>query len=81
MLKLALDAAQRAVGLTKGRDAAMLDTLAATFAALGDFSKALRAEEQAFVIAKGTELVTETGMNERLKEYRAIVNKRKRQSD
>ena len=50
----AVTLAQRAATLTQGKDASMLDTLGAAYAAAGDFGRAAAAAERALQVAKAT---------------------------
>jgi tetratricopeptide (TPR) repeat protein len=75
LIKLAFDAAKRADELMHGKDGAIADTLAAAYAAQGDFAKALQAEERALDLAKGTPLEKDETMKQRLEEYKKAVKK------
>jgi tetratricopeptide (TPR) repeat protein len=53
-IREAVTLAQRATTLTQGKDASMLDTLGAAYAAAGDFDRAAAAAERALQVAKAT---------------------------
>jgi thiol-disulfide isomerase/thioredoxin len=73
--KLALQAAQRADDLEKGKDAATADTLARAYFVNGDTAKAVAAQERAIKLAKGTPLEKDKGLAERLDEYKKAGKK------
>jgi len=65
----ALELAQRAVSLSGGRQPVFLDTLAAAYAANGDFAAAVRTAEQAVAAASGAPRLAQE-MTGRLEAYR-----------
>jgi thiol-disulfide isomerase/thioredoxin len=73
-LKLAMKAAQRAFDLTKGKDAAITDTLAKVYFDQGNITKALEYQEKAADLAKGTQFEQE--ISDRLEEYKAAAKKK-----
>jgi hypothetical protein len=75
LIKLALSAAQQADKLVKQKDPAIADTLAAAYAADGDFEKALEAQERAVDLAKGTPLEKDPSLKQRLEQYRKAAKK------
>jgi tetratricopeptide (TPR) repeat protein/mono/diheme cytochrome c family protein len=67
----AVTLAQRATTLTEGKDASMLDTLGAAYAAAGDLDRAVAAAERALQVAKTTgQLPLAAQISERLATYR-----------
>lgn len=66
-LKLALRAAIRADELTKGKDPAIIDTLAAVYHAQGNLTKAIELQQKAVEASKGTQFEEE--LKARLKQY------------
>lgn len=75
LIKLAIEAAQKADELTKKKHAAIANTLAKAYAANGDFSKAVELQERAVEQAKGTDLEKDEGLKKRLEEYRKAAKK------
>jgi thiol-disulfide isomerase/thioredoxin len=72
-LKLAMKAAQRANELTKSKDGAIMDTLAAVYHAQGDIKKALEWQRKAVDASEGTQ--HETELRDRLEQYEAEAEK------
>lgn len=70
-LTLALQAAERANELTKGKDGAILDTLARVLFVKGDVKKAYDLQAKAVELAKGTPLEDE--LQARLTEYKKAL--------
>ncbi len=72
-IDLAIDIASRAVEVSKGKDPAIIDTLAAAYAKKGDFDKAIETEQKAIAAIAGSEYPDKDGLkkelNERLAEY------------
>lgn len=70
---LAIDIASRAVEVSKGKDPAIIDTLAAAYAKKGDFDKAIETEQKAIAAIAGSDYPDKDGLkkelNERLNEY------------
>jgi thiol-disulfide isomerase/thioredoxin len=77
MLKLALQAAQRADELQKGKDGAIADTLARAYFMSGDAAKALETQERAVKLTEGTPIGKDPGIKDRLEEYRKAAKKEK----
>ena len=73
-LKLALKAAQRAFEVTKGKDAAITDTLAKVYFDSGDMTKALEYQEKAAKLAEGTQFEDE--IKGRLEEFKEAAKKK-----
>ncbi len=73
-LKLALKAAQRAYEVTKGKDAAITDTLAKVYFDSGNLTKALEYQEQAAKLAVGTQFEDE--IKGRLEEFKEAAKKK-----
>jgi thiol-disulfide isomerase/thioredoxin len=73
LLKTALAAAERADELSKKKDPAIADTLAAAYAAAGDMQKAVEAQERAVKLAKGTEQEQDKSLTEHLEKYRKAL--------
>jgi tetratricopeptide (TPR) repeat protein len=61
--------AQQAIAATQGRDANLLDTLAAAYAAAGEFAKAVSAQEKAIALMRDE--ATKNAFSQRLKLYQA----------
>ncbi|HLJ54210.1 MAG TPA: redoxin domain-containing protein [Chthonomonadaceae bacterium] len=68
--KVALRAAIRADELTKSKDAAIGDTLAAAYHAAGDNAKAIATQEHVLALAKGTELEKDASLKAHLDLYK-----------
>jgi thiol-disulfide isomerase/thioredoxin len=75
LVQLALQAAQRADELTKGKDAGILDTLARAHFLTGDGAKALELQQRAVDLAKGTGLEKDLTLKERLEAYSKAAKK------
>jgi thiol-disulfide isomerase/thioredoxin len=73
MANLALKAAQRADMLGLQKDAAVADTLAAAYFALGDVANAVKTQERAVALAKGTPMEKEAGLAATLERYRSAA--------
>lgn len=71
--KLATSAAERAVEVTKGKDAAVLDTLAKAYFEGGNKAKAIETQEKAIAVADG-EMKTE--LQDTLKQYKGESEKK-----
>jgi thiol-disulfide isomerase/thioredoxin len=67
----AVKAALRADELTKGKDAAITDTLAAAYFANGDAAKAVQTQERAITLAKGTQFEKDPSFVKHLALYKA----------
>jgi thiol-disulfide isomerase/thioredoxin len=75
LLKLALQAAQQADDLVKGRDAGIADTLALAYFDNGNAAKALETQERALKLAEGTPLATDPDLKRRLEQYKKAARK------
>jgi thiol-disulfide isomerase/thioredoxin len=75
MVKLALQAAQRADELQKGKDGAIADTLARAYFLSGDAAKALETQERAVKLTEGTPAGDDPSIKERLEEYKKALKK------
>jgi thiol-disulfide isomerase/thioredoxin len=73
LVKLAVQAAQRADELSKGKNAAIADTLARAFFVNGEVAKAVETQERAVKLAAGTPLEKDPGLKSRLEEYRKAM--------
>lgn len=67
--KLALKAALRADQLTKSKDAAISDTLAAAYFANGDRERAITTQKRAIELARGTQFEKDPSFEQHLKQY------------
>jgi thiol-disulfide isomerase/thioredoxin len=74
-VKLALQAAQRADELQKGKDGAIADTLARAYFLSGDAAKAIEAQERAVKLTEGTPTGKDPSIKERLEEYKKAAKK------
>jgi thiol-disulfide isomerase/thioredoxin len=77
MLKLALEAAEKADKIAKGKDPSIADTLAKVYFDNGEIPKAVETQERAMKLAKGTRLEKDQGMKERLEKYKKASQKDK----
>jgi hypothetical protein len=75
LVKLALQAAQRADEMQKGKDGAIADTLARAYFLSGDAAKALEAQERAVKLVQGTPIGKDPTIKQRLEEYRKALKK------
>ncbi len=75
LLKLALQAAQRADDLVLGREADVADTLAKAYFDNGDVARAVETQERAVTLAEGTRLGTDPDLKRRLEQYRKAAKK------
>src|SRR5262249_7396885 len=75
MIQVALQAALRADELSKGKNAAVADTLAKAYFDSGDAAKALKTQERALELAKGTPLEKDPSLKERLEMYKKALPK------
>jgi len=77
MLRLALQAAQRADTLAQGKDAAIADTLAKAYFDNGNPAKALEAQQRAVRLVKGTPQENDKELLARLEQYRKAAAAKK----
>jgi thiol-disulfide isomerase/thioredoxin len=70
MIRVAVDAARRADKLSDEKNAAIADTLARALFLAGDAQGALKAQQRAVELAKGTPIEDDPGVQARLEEYR-----------
>ena len=70
-VKLALKGAIRADELSKSKDAAIADTLAAAYSASGDYAKAIEVQTRVLALAKGTELEKDPSLKQHLELYKS----------
>jgi thiol-disulfide isomerase/thioredoxin len=75
LLKLAVQAAQRADELTKGKEPGVADTLARAYFLSGNVAKALETQKRALELAKGTPMEDDQSMKDRLAEYQKAAKK------
>lgn len=73
MAQLGLKAARKADALSLQKDAAIADTLAAAHFASGDASNALKTEERAVTLAKGTAMEKNPSLVASLEHYRSAA--------
>jgi thiol-disulfide isomerase/thioredoxin len=73
-VKLALQAALRADEVTDHKEPGVADTLARAYFLSGDAAKALKTQEQAVKLAKGSPLEDDQGLKDRLAEYQKAAN-------
>lgn len=76
LLKLALQAAQRADELAKSKDGAIADTLAKAYFDNGVVAKAVEAQERAVKLAEGTPAERDPGLKKRLEQYKKALEKK-----
>jgi hypothetical protein len=77
LFKLAVQAAQRADELTKGKEPSIADTLARAYFLSGNVAKALETQERAIDLAKGSPMEDDRSMRDRLAEYQKAAKKAK----
>jgi thiol-disulfide isomerase/thioredoxin len=75
LVKLALQAAQRADEAIDGKEPGVADTLARAYFLSGNAAKALETQERAIKLAKGSPLQDDPGMKDRLAEYQKAAKK------
>ncbi|MES2464922.1 MAG: TlpA disulfide reductase family protein [Armatimonadota bacterium] len=75
MAKLALKAAKQADMASKEKDAAVADTLAAAYFATGDTANAVKTQERAVTLAKGTPMEKDPSLAATLERYRSAAGK------
>ncbi len=73
-VKVALRAALRADELTKSKDPAIADTLAAAYHAAGDDAMAISTQERVLMLAKGTEMEKDPSLKQHLDLYKKGKN-------
>ncbi|MFO0890456.1 MAG: redoxin family protein [Isosphaeraceae bacterium] len=73
VIQFAVETAEEADQLAKGKDAAIADTLGRAYFVAGKKEKALETQERAVRLAKGTPIENDKGINARLEEYRKAV--------
>jgi thiol-disulfide isomerase/thioredoxin len=75
LIKVALQAAQQADELSKGKDPAIADTLAKAYFDSGDVTKAVETQERAVKLAAGSPLEKDETIKTRLEEYKKALKK------
>ncbi len=75
LVKLALQAAQRADELAMGKNAGIADTLAKAYFDSGDAAKAVETQERAVKLAEGTPQGKDPELARRLEQYKKAVKK------
>ncbi len=75
-ISLALTAARQADELTQRGDPAIADTLAKAYFDTGDIASAIRTQERAIALARGTPLERDEGFKNRLDHYRKATSHR-----
>jgi thiol-disulfide isomerase/thioredoxin len=75
LMKFALKVAEAADKLAEGKSGEIADTLAKAQFENGDAAKAVETQERALKLAKGTPLEKDTGMAERLEQYKKAAKK------
>ncbi len=78
LLKLALEAAQKADKAVKGKDPSVADTLAKAYFENGDVAKAVETQERALKLAKGTRLENNKELKDRLEKYQKALQQDKK---
>ena len=73
LAQLGLKAAKKADALSLQKDAAIADTLAAAYFATGDAANALKTEERAVALAKGTAMEKDPSLVASLEHYRSAA--------
>jgi thiol-disulfide isomerase/thioredoxin len=75
LVKLALQAAQRADEATQQKEPGVADTLARAYFLSGNAAKALETQERALKLAQGSPLEDDQGLKDRLAEYQKAAKK------
>jgi tetratricopeptide (TPR) repeat protein len=73
LIQLAVESAKKADELAKEKDAAIADTLAKAYFDSGEISKAVETQERAVKLSKGTPYEQDSGMKDRLEQYKKAV--------